>query len=75
MRLEQALASLGLEVRRRGQVVAPQIAPLGHNTCGPMTRLTVPAPSGAKPVRLKFQLRGTAIDGRVDADRFVLSCE
>jgi hypothetical protein len=77
IRLEQALASLGLEVLRRGQVIAPQVAALGGDTCGPMIRLAVPAPSGPRPrpVRRKFQLRATAVDGRADVDRFILSCE
>jgi hypothetical protein len=75
--IEQALGALGLEIRRRGQVVADSIAPVGNNQCSPLVRLVTPAPKGkGKRTSLKkFQLRATAINGRRDKDQFTLACE
>jgi hypothetical protein len=75
-RLEQALGALGLEVRRRGAVIAEQQTPLGGDLCGPVVRLTVPAPTGSRrAVQKRFQIAATSTGGRRDKDAFALSCE
>jgi hypothetical protein len=63
---ERALSALGLEVRRRGHVIAERTAPMGHDVCSPLIRLVVAAPkaSGGIPVRQKLHLRALAEDGR-----------
>ena len=73
--LEQALAALGLEVRRRGQVVADSITPMGANQCSPLIKLVTPAPKTGKVVRRKFQLRARDTNRRRDTDRFTLICQ
>jgi hypothetical protein len=71
--IEAAVAALGLEVRRGNQVVASELAPVGDGFCGPLVRLTVPAPTKGA-MRRTFKLRGVAMDGRRDTDRIVLAC-
>jgi hypothetical protein len=73
--LERALGALGLEVRRRGRVVADAITPMGHNQCSPLIRLVTPAPKRGKVVRRKFQLRARDAGKRRDTDRFTLICQ
>ena len=74
---ENALSALGLEVRRRGHVIAEGAAPVGNDVCSPLIRLVMPAPkkSGARAIRRKFQLRARSEDRRADTDRFILVCE
>jgi len=75
-RLEQAIAALGLEVRRRGQTIAQSVAPMGEGICGPAINLVTPAPEfGKKVVRRKFKIRARAENGHLDTDRFVLVCK
>jgi hypothetical protein len=74
-RLEEAIAALGLEVRRRGETIAQSVAPMGEGICGPAIKLVTPAPEfGKKVVRRKFRVRARAENGRLDTDRFVLVC-
>jgi hypothetical protein len=75
--LEQALGALGLEVRRRGRVVADPTTPMGNNQCSPLIRLVTPAPQGGagKVVRRKFQLKARDTNKRPDTDRFLLLCQ
>jgi cysteine-rich repeat protein len=72
--LEHSFASMGVEIRRQGQVVtqAASVAPAA--SCSPLTELVVPAPKGGKPTRRKFKLRGDAEDGRRDLDTLILEC-
>ncbi len=76
-RIEQALGALGVEVRRRGRVIADATTPVGDSQCSPLVRLVMPAPktSGGKPLLEKFQLRATAMSGQRDKDQFTLACE
>ena len=69
--IEQALGALGLEVRRRGRVIADSIAPVGNSQCSPLVRLVTPAPKakGKKASLKKFQLRATAISGTKTSSR------
>ena len=74
-RLEDAIAALGLEVRRRGETIAQSVAPMGEGICGPAITLVTPAPEfGKKVVRRKFKIRARGANGRIDTDRFVLVC-
>ena len=75
--IEQALGALGLEVRRRGQVIANSMTPAGVSQCSPLVRLVVPAPKAGrgKPSLQKFQLLATALSGQRDKDQFTLACE
>jgi hypothetical protein len=75
--IEQALGALGLEVRRRGRVIAGSMAPVGDSQCSPLVRLVTPAPKAKrkKASLRKIQLRATAVNGRRDKDRFTLACE
>jgi len=72
--LEQGLASMGVEIRRRGHVQSAGTASDGG--CSPLVRLMAPAPAtaGGKAVRRTFLLRGVASDRRVDTDRITLEC-
>jgi hypothetical protein len=75
--LEAAARMLGLEIRRGGRIVAPAVRPAGGGVCGPLARLTAPAPpaEGFRQTRRTFKLRAVAADGRRDQDRLVLVCE
>jgi len=75
--IEEALGALGLEVRRRGRVIADSITPVGDSRCSSLVRLVTPAPKvdGRRPSLKKFQLLATAIDGRRDKDEFTLACQ
>lgn len=72
--LERGLVAVGLRVERRGQVIAGTGTMRGPNYCSPLVKLVTPAPTGDKPVRRKFRIRGIGHDGRKDGDRFVLRC-
>jgi cysteine-rich repeat protein len=71
---EGALAALGLEVRRRNQVISEATATLGNDFCSPLIEMVVPT-SGAKRVKKTFSLRATSTAGRADADKFRLVCQ
>jgi len=75
-RLRRGLEALGLEVRERNRAITQPGLPLGYNRCSQTIELAVPAPRNERkrPVRRKFQLRATAVDGSRDKDRFVLHC-
>lgn len=73
--LEDALGALGLEVRRKGQVIADSIAPVGNNFCSPPVELRVPAPQKGKGVRSRFVVRAKGTNKGKDKDRFLLVCE
>jgi hypothetical protein len=73
--LEGAVSALGLEVRRRGRVVAEATNAMGHNQCSPLIRLAIPAPNKRKPMKQKFQLRAQGTNRKRDKDRFVLMCD
>ncbi len=75
--LEGALGDLGLEVRRRRQVIVDPVAPVGDNLCSPLIRVQTPSPAtaGGKAVQQAFVFRATALSGRADKDRFVTICE
>jgi cysteine-rich repeat protein len=72
--LEQSCSGLGVEIRRRGQVVTQAASTGAQASCSPLVDLVVPAPKGGKPTRRKFRLRGTASDGRRDVDTLILEC-
>jgi len=72
--LEGALAALGLEVRRKKQVISEAAATLGNDFCSPLVTLVVPT-AGGKPVKKNFSLRASSTSGRVDADKFRLVCQ
>jgi hypothetical protein len=75
--IEGAAQALGLQVRHDGRVIAPALRPVGDGVCGPLVRLTAPAPAAERARGLKrtFKLRAVAADGRRDQDRIVLMCE
>jgi hypothetical protein len=73
--IEGALMTLGIEVRRRGRVVAGPSTPMGGNICSPPVRLVTAAPTKGKAVKQKFQLRAQGMNRKRDMDRFVLMCE
>jgi hypothetical protein len=74
-RLEEAFATLGLEVRRRGRIVAGQVTPVGANRCSAPVALELPAPSdGDGATRRRFLVRAETVNGRRDTDRFDLVC-
>jgi hypothetical protein len=75
--LERAATILGLEVRRRGRIVAPATTALGENFCSPRVRLRTPSPAlvGGKAAKRKFVLRATATSGQQDKDRFTVVCK
>jgi hypothetical protein len=75
--LEQALGILGLEVRRRGEVVHRYLAAAGTNMCSPVVRLVTPSPAigGGRQVRRQFVFKAKSMFGRRDKDRFVTLCE
>ena len=73
--LEEALSSLGLEIRRRGKVVSVASGPVEANVCSPMIRVPVAAARKGKATKTKLQLRADAANGRQDVDQFVLVCK
>jgi hypothetical protein len=75
--VESAAQALGLQVRHGGQIIVPALRPVGDGLCGPLMRLTAPAPAGdkARGMRRTFKVRAVAADGRRDQDRLVLMCE
>jgi hypothetical protein len=74
-RLEEAFGALGLEVRRRGRIVAGQVTTIGDNRCSAPVALELPAPSdGDRATRRRFLVRAETVTGRRDTDRFVLVC-
>jgi hypothetical protein len=76
-RLETALATLGVEVRRRGRIIAGAEATIGGNRCTMPVRLQVAAPAGGagQAVKQRFELAAQATNGRKDKDTFTLQCE
>jgi hypothetical protein len=72
--LEQSFSSMGVEIRRRGRVMAEAVPTEAQPSCSPLVDLVVPAPKGGKPTRRRFQLRGDASDGRRDLDTLILEC-
>lgn len=74
--LEHGMQVLGIEVRRRGRVLAPGRSVSSRDLCSPLVTLTTPAPGNQvrKPMRRKFKVRGTADDGRKDVNTLVLEC-
>ncbi len=76
-RLETALATLGVEVRRRGRVIADANTTIGGNRCTATVTLHVAAPAGGagRTVTQKFDLAAQATNGRKDKDTFALQCE
>lgn len=74
--LEQGVATLGLEVRRRGRVVAQASGKTGTDLCSPLVELHVSAPAGArrKSMKRKLKIRGDAADGRRDVDVLLMEC-
>jgi hypothetical protein len=77
-RLEDALASLGLEVVRRGEVLAERTDAVGGNRCAALIALETPAGHalGKKgPFKQKFVLKVQSMTGRRDKDNFVLVCD
>jgi hypothetical protein len=72
--LEQGVAKLGLEVRRKGQVVTQGTGTIGTDMCSPLVDLRTPAPTGRKPVKRKLKVRADAADGRKDMDVLLLEC-
>jgi cysteine-rich repeat protein len=74
--LEASLRDLGLEVRRRGTVIAESSVPVGDNQCGALIRLGVPGPQGAKKsVRKTFGLQAVGTSGKVDKDTLTIVCQ
>jgi hypothetical protein len=74
-RLETALSTLGLEVRRRGRVIADAGITAGSNVCTAPIRLQVTAPRrSGKSVKQKFKLQAQATSGPKDKDTFTLQC-
>jgi hypothetical protein len=71
--IERVLATLGLEVRRRGRVVAEATASMGNSQCSAPVKLVVAA--GQKPNRQKLKLRAQATNLRRDTDRLTLLCQ
>jgi hypothetical protein len=72
--LEHSFETMGVEIRRQGQVVTQAASVASAASCSALTELVVPAPKGAKPTRRKFKLRGDASDGRRDLDTLILEC-
>jgi hypothetical protein len=74
--LEEAVASLGPAIRRRGREVTPASAATGRNRCTASIELVTPAPAvqGARPVRRDVRVIALAADGRRDRDRVILEC-
>ena len=72
--LEQMVGTLGVEVRRGNAVVSPLVTAATLDKCSALVDLAVPAPAGKKPSRKVLKIRGTASDGRVDADKVTLEC-
>jgi hypothetical protein len=74
--MEAALRTLGVEVRRGRRLIAPAIAPVGRDVCGPMTELSVPAPRKAqRQIKRRISVAATSASGRRDKDRVVLLCQ
>jgi hypothetical protein len=75
--IEGAAQALGLQVRHGGRIVTPAVRPVGDGVCGPLARLTAPAPAVSRSRGLQRTLRVRAVgaDGRRDQDRLVLTCE
>jgi hypothetical protein len=73
--LEDALGRLGVQVRRRKQIVAEGVAPMGNNTCSALIEVAAPGPRGKKPAKHKFQIESTDTEGKRDKDKFVLVCK
>jgi len=77
-RLESALAAVGLEIRRRGRVVASALGPMGGNQCTSGIKLVVPAGHAlgkGKPFKQKYLLQAQATNNKRDKDKFALICE
>jgi cysteine-rich repeat protein len=74
--LEHGMQALGIEIRRRGRVLAQAHSVSGQDVCSPLVSLVTPAPAGQqrKPVRRKLRVRGTAADGRKDVNTLILEC-
>ena len=75
--LEGAAQALGLQVRHGGRIIVPALRPVGDGLCGPLMRLTAPAPAGdkARGMQRTLKLRAVAADGRRDQDKLTLMCE
>jgi hypothetical protein len=75
--LEQGMAKLGLEVRRKGQVVTQGTGTTGTDMCSPLIDLRTPAPTGnhRKPVKRALKIRADAADKRKDMDVLLLGCD
>jgi cysteine-rich repeat protein len=74
--LEASLRDLGLEVRRRGTVIAESTVPVGNDHCGALIHLSVPGPVGAqKSVRKTFGLLANGTSGKVDKDKLTIVCQ
>jgi hypothetical protein len=77
-RLESTLAAVGLEIRRRGRVVASEQTPMGGNQCTSRIKLMVPAGHAlgkGTPFKQKYLVQAQATNNKRDKDKFTLICE
>jgi cysteine-rich repeat protein len=71
--LEGALRALGLEIRRKGKIIAESVAPIGADFCTPLVDLQLPAHK--KKGKQKLSFTAWSVDGTADKDKLKLVCK